>query len=539
MVSPQKHYARRVGLQGLAAGLIAAAALTTADPGKAQSIYRPTPSPSITRIGPDTMRSPSISPRYPSNWSRTDRDDDLDVGSGSDGGGSVERSRIRRLHIKKKTNNTVTVSRSSKQRHASRTVSSQSGGGGSAITPSTSGPTVRARFTMPRGDHPHVTSELLVDAGSVSRPALDAMMRRHRMTILESQSFSLLGRTLHLCRSNDGLPAARMMQGLSRERALVRVQLNQLFGLAQQPDAAPTTPTAPASADASEGDPAQYVVSKLRLPQTHRLATGDKVLVAVIDSGIDGAHPDLDGVIAARFDAVGGNAKPHPHGTGMAGAIASHGKLIGVAPRVRLLAARAFAPGTTTAEGTTMNILKSLEWASQQGARVVNMSFAGPSDPAIGEALGKARQKGIVLIAAAGNAGPRSPPLYPAADPNVIADTATDADDKLFAKANRGNHIAVAAPGVDILVPAPEGAFQLTSGTSVAAAHVSGVAALLIERKASLSPDQIRRILTATARQVGRTKDKDLGAGLIDALDAVISLDSDGPKAGANLRSTN
>ena len=84
------------------------------------------------------------------------------------------------------------------------------------------------------------------------------------------------------------------------------------------------------------------------------------------------------------------------------------------------------------------------------------MSFAGPADPAIHRSLEAARKKGIVLIAAAGNAGAKSPPLYPAADPNVIAVTATDADDKLFEQSNRGRHIAVAAPGAQILVAIPE-----------------------------------------------------------------------------------
>ena len=91
-----------------------------------------------------------------------------------------------------------------------------------------------------------------------------------------------------------------------------------------------------------------------------------------------------------------------------------------------------------------------------------------------------------MLIAAAGNAGPNSPPLYPAADRNVIAVTATDMEDRLYTGANRGNHIAVAAPGVDVLVPAPGGNYQFTTGTSVAAAHVSGVVALLIERNPKL-----------------------------------------------------
>src|SRR6267143_2694642 len=106
------------------------------------------------------------------------------------------------------------------------------------------------------------------------------------------------------------------------------------------------------------------------------------------------------------------------------------------------------------------------------------MSFAGPPDPRLKDALQKAYKKGIVLIAAAGNAGPNSKPLFPGADQSVIAVTATDYADKPFAMANRGKYIAVAAPGVDVMVPSPNGSYQLTTGTSVAAAHVSGVAAL-------------------------------------------------------------
>ncbi len=194
--------------------------------------------------------------------------------------------------------------------------------------------------------------------------------------------------------------------------------------------------------------------------------------------------------------------------------------MLGTAPRVGLLTVRAFGTRANSVEGTTFNILKGLDWAAAQGARVVNMSFAGPSDPRLRDALAKAKQKGMVLIAAAGNAGPSSPPLYPAADPNVIAVTATDPDDKLFPGANRGNHIAVAAPGVDILAPAPDGTYQFTTGTSVAAAEVSGVAALMIERNPALTPNEVKKILMDTAKRIG-PKGKDFGAGLVDALQAV------------------
>jgi subtilisin family serine protease len=138
------------------------------------------------------------------------------------------------------------------------------------------------------------------------------------------------------------------------------------------------------------------------------------------------------------------------------------------------------------------------------------------------DALAKANQKGMILIAAAGNAGPRSPPLFPAADPNVIAVTATDSDDAIFSGANRGDHIAVAAPGVDILAPAPDGTYQFTTGTSVAAAEVSGVVALLLERNPALTSADVRRILMATAKDLGpKGRDRDFGAGLVNALQAV------------------
>src|SRR5206468_5565766 len=129
-------------------------------------------------------------------------------------------------------------------------------------------------------------------------------------------------------------------------------------------------------------------------------------------------------------------------------------------------------------------------------------------------ALKSAGDKGTILIAAAGNAGPKSPPLYPAANPNVIAVTATDMDNKIFSGANRGKHVAIAAPGVDILVPAPEGTYQLTTGTSVATAHISGIVALLLERNPQLKPDEIRKILTGSAKRLG--PNNEFGAGLVD-----------------------
>jgi subtilisin family serine protease len=126
------------------------------------------------------------------------------------------------------------------------------------------------------------------------------------------------------------------------------------------------------------------------------------------------------------------------------------------------------------------------------------------------------------MVAASGNAGPKSPPLYPAASPSVIAVSATDAYDRLFTASNRGGHIAVAAPGVDIFLPAPDNKYQMTSGTSFSAAYISGLAALMIERNPQLRPSELRAILMKTARDLGEPGRDDLfGAGAADAYGAV------------------
>jgi len=286
-----------------------------------------------------------------------------------------------------------------------------------------------------------------------------------------------------------------------------------------------TPAMATAAAIPSVGDPAQYALGKLRIGEAHTLATGARVLVAVIDSGIDLSHPELAGVIAGSFDATGKAEPPHQHGTAIAGAIAAHARLMGAAPAAKILAIRAFGASGASAEATTVAILKSIQYASVQQARIINMSFAGPADPNLSRELAAAKAKGAVLIAASGNFGPKSPPQYPAADANVIAVSATDVDDKIFKASNIGPHIAVSAPGVDILLPSPGNDYRLISGTSFSAAYVSGVAALILQRAPGLSPDAVRNILQSTARDLGPVgKDPEYGAGLVDAYQAIMAV---------------
>jgi hypothetical protein len=366
----------------------------------------------------------------------------------------------------------------------------------------------------PANERRFVPDEVVVQVSNTVRPAqITALQTRFRLTRLESQTFQLSGTTLYRWRVPNGISVPRAVRALEADSRVTSVQPNYLFTLQQNEPAA-----------TSEGDAAQYELAKLHLPQAHALAKGDKVLVAVIDSGVDANHPELAGTIVETYDTLSSSMTTHKHGTAIAGLIAAHGKLIGAAPGAHILAIRAFNGSSGNAEGTTFNILKGLDWAAANGARVVNMSFAGPADPAIHRSLEAAYKKGIVLIAAAGNAGAKSPPLYPAADPNVIAATATDADDRLFEQSNRGRHIAIAAPGAQILVAIPDGAYEVSSGTSYSAAEVSGIVALMLERKGDLTPDKVRAILMATAKDLGpKGRDPMFGAGLADAYGALMA----------------
>ena len=376
----------------------------------------------------------------------------------------------------------------------------------------------------PANERRMVPDEVVLEIPNTVTPAqINALQQRFRLTRLESQTFALTGTTIYRWRVPRDISVPRAVQAIEGDARVASAQPNYLFTL-QQNEAQQ------AKLDVGvAGDPAQYGLGKLRLPQAHGIAKGDNVLVAVIDSGVDGAHPELNGAIAQSYDAIGDKApvKPHTHGTAMASLIAAHGKLLGAAPRARILAIRAFDPAGKTAEGTTFNILKGLNWAAANGARVVNMSFAGPSDPAIHRSLEAARKKGIVLVAAAGNEGAKSAPLYPAADPNVIAVSATDADDQILEQSNRGNHIAIAAPGSQIMVAIPDGGYEMSSGTSHAAAEVSGIVALMLERKPGMTPDQARATLLATAKDIGAPgRDPLFGAGLADAYAAITAGDA-------------
>lgn len=363
---------------------------------------------------------------------------------------------------------------------------------------------------------PTIPNEIVAEIDSaLSDEQADALARRHGMRRIVSQNFPLIGATIGLFRISDGRSFETVRREFAADGSVRSAQPNFRFFLQQQK----TTP--------AEGDQAQYALAKLRLPEAHKLAHGTGIRVAVIDSGIDTKHRELAGSIVDSFDALASSEGPHVHGTGIAGAIAAHARLMGSAPAAELVAIRAFSGTANGAQSNSWVILKALDYAARRNARIINMSFAGPKDPLVERGINAEAARGIVMVAAAGNAGAKSPPLYPAANPNVIAVSATDAQDHLFQASNRGGHIAVAAPGAEVFLPAPDEKYQMTSGTSFAAAYVSGVAALMLERNPALRPDELRAVIMKTARDLGSPGRDDLfGAGEVDAGAAVEAVTS-------------
>ena len=365
----------------------------------------------------------------------------------------------------------------------------------------------------PPGETRFLSNQLVLQFGPNMTPQqIAALAQRFGLTIVAQQSIGALGRTIYTFQINNGHSVAEIIHSIYGAGINAAAQPNYTYGLTQDLS----------GFSGGRGDPAQYIVQKLQLGAVHRITEGSNVVVALIDSQVDLRQPDFAGRIVESYDAgCGPDTPPDAHGTGMAGAIASHIGLLGVAPNARLIAICAFG-GHGTPEATSVKIIRGVDYAIAHGAKIINMSFAGPRDPALAQELQIAREKGILIIAAAGNAGAKSPPLYPGADPNVMAVTATDEHDRLFNGANQGTYVAVAAPGVNVLVPAPNGDVQFTTGTSVASANVSGVAALLLAERPTRTPEEVRAILASTAKHLGaKGVNPQFGAGLVDPLKAL------------------
>jgi subtilisin family serine protease len=373
----------------------------------------------------------------------------------------------------------------------------------------------------PKDEHRYVPDEVLFELRAGDPPqAADAIARRQQLQRLASLPLDLIGTTLYWYKIKDKRSVPAVVRALERYPQIAAAQPNYLYRLLQGQNGRLTED--------------QYAGGKMHLPEAHTISNGKKTLVAVIDSGIDKTHPEILGTITESYDAINGEkgekalhgteAAGMVHGTEVAGIIASHAELTGVAPQAHILAVRAFAKrgGTTPVSGSTVYLAVGINWAVKHDAHVVNMSFGGPRDNLVSRELAEGARRNVIFIAAVGNEGKAAKPSYPAAYNEVIAVTATDREDAVFKDASHCTTTCVAAPGVDIVAAAPDGTpagtYKHDSGTSMAAAQVSGVVALLLDAKPDLDPKKVRDLLVKTAKHLTPADpDENSVAGIVDA----------------------
>lgn len=257
-------------------------------------------------------------------------------------------------------------------------------------------------------------------------------------------------------------------------------------------------------------------------------------IIAIVDTGIDGTHPDLKAKLLPGYDAYGEGKEysdKQGHGThcaGISAAITNNGVgVAGYSPDSKLIAVKAL---QDSGSGTYAAVADAIAWAAKSKADVISMSLGGPStSQAIEEAVKLAIANDKVVVAASGNSGNNAAPSYPAAVPGVIAVGATDSSDKIASFSQGGQHLSVSAPGVKIMSTFPTYAsgmpskdYGSISGTSMACPAVSGLAGLLKSVNPSLKNSQIREIMEKTADDLGDAKwDRLYGHGRINVLKAV------------------
>ncbi|MGW0804392.1 S8 family peptidase [Nonomuraea sp. NPDC002799] len=291
----------------------------------------------------------------------------------------------------------------------------------------------------------------------------------------------------------------------------------------------------------------QWVLDALNVEQAWSVTKGEGITVAVIDSAVDGQIKELKGRVSTSPDMTAGavprQVRPGRHGTAMAGLIAGSGAgdgLVGVAPAARILSLPMVVdeepePAVPPAEEEGMSgessLARALRYAANHGAQVISMSI-GSYGPVRSEreAVSYALGKGIVLVAAVGNDGQTAYAResgtsywsFPAGYPGVIGVAATDKQGRRALFSSDNLSVLVSAPGVDVPVVKRKSGYELSEGTSSAAALVSGVVALIKARYPNLPPEQVAQALSSSAR--GRPAagyDDQTGYGVVDAAAAL------------------
>jgi subtilisin family serine protease len=288
------------------------------------------------------------------------------------------------------------------------------------------------------------------------------------------------------------------------------------------------------------GDPygsLQYGARAVHADRAHAWETGRGVRIAIVDTGIDTNHPDLVDRVVKTVNFVEGGEKTFTtdqHGTAVAGVIGARADngigIYGIAPDADLLAVKACwhrGSGGLEAWCSSWTLAKAIDFAIVERVRVLNLSLSGPADPLLGRLIAKAVEEQSITVVAALMEGGDPALSFPSSLSTVIAVVASDAQGNVRARV--GKHpAALAAPGIEVLTTVPHGAYNFLSGSSFAAAHVSGIVALLLEANPRLSPQQVKEVLVDSGRPV---KTNDPEAASIHHVDACEALRRVAPKS--------
>ncbi len=273
----------------------------------------------------------------------------------------------------------------------------------------------------------------------------------------------------------------------------------------------------------------QTGLHSMQIETAHRWATGRDVTIAIIDTGVDFDHPDLKGQVSESQDLVTDHRfrfVDDIHGTALAGviaAVADNGEgILGTAPSSKLIALKACwpeKPHALSALCDSLTLAKALNKVIALKPNILNLSFTGPPDPLLYRLVNRATEAGIIVVTADA-ANPDPSQNFPASMENVLAVRAALGRERAKPVTPAS---AIVAPGSDILTTFPHGVYDFASGSSLAAAHVSGVVALLLELQPGLSAVQLQKILQATVDDPSQALNSKV-SGMVNASAAIAKL---------------
>lgn len=208
------------------------------------------------------------------------------------------------------------------------------------------------------------------------------------------------------------------------------------------------------------------------------------------------------------------------HGTAIAALLvgSSASRTPGLLPQANLVAVEAFHRDPAGDAADAYKIVRAIDELAVRSVQVVNMSFAGPANAVLERTADNAQEAGMILIAAAGNNGPKAPPAYPAAYAGIVAVTAVDKRQRIYRQASRGDHIDFAAPGVRLWTAASVSGGRFRSGTSYAVPFVSAAVASLLAQDSEQGVDEVLQLLSTRSVDLGDSgRDSIFGWGLVKA----------------------